>query len=482
MERLYKELAFYGNSDYYPFHMPGHKRNRAIIDADFPFERDITEIDGFDNLHHPVGLILEAEKRTAGLYGSKECFFSVNGSTAALLAAVSACVKRGGQILMARNCHKAVYHAVYLRDLKPTYVYPHIEHELGINGGITPSRIKRALEENSEIEAILITSPTYDGIVSDVAGIARIAREYEIPLIVDEAHGAHFRFSDYFPVSAVNLGADIVIQSLHKTLPSMTQTAVLHRCSDLVSSDMLKRFMGIYQSSSPSYILMASMDACMDKLEKDGSELYRKYTENLKKLRERLEQCRYIRLATSDLIGKAGIFDYDRSKLLFFTKETSLTGKILHEILRTEFHIQMEMESEQYVLGITSVGDTEEGFERLCGAIEEIDHRESLKKKSQNNKNEKNIPSGSYPCVQLKQMMGIASAMESVSRRCPLEESIGKISTEFVYLYPPGIPILVPGEQITGQFVRNVRRYMEQGLDLQGLSDYTNKTICITGE
>lgn len=479
MSKLYKELEFYGQKDYYPFHMPGHKRNSAVVDADFPFERDITEIDGFDNLHHPEGLILEAQKRAAVLFGSRECFFSVNGSTAALLSAVSACVKRGGQILMARNCHKAVYHAVYLRNLKPTYVYPHMEHDLGINGGITPSRVKRALEENPDIEAILITSPTYDGVVSDVAGIARIARGYNIPLIVDEAHGAHFHFSDYFPVSAVNLGADIVIQSIHKTLPSMTQTAVLHRCSDRVSSDVLKRFMGIYQSSSPSYILMASLDACMDKIKKDGPAMFREFTENLKNVRERLEQCKNIKLATSDMIGNAGIFDYDRSKLLFFTTGTSLTGRKLHEILRTEFHIQMEMESEQYVLGITSVGDTREGFERLCMAIEEIDGRESLKKEHEE---KEDILSEISPCMQMKQIMGIARAMESSAKRCLLEESVGKVSAEFVYLYPPGIPILVPGEQITGQFVRNVRRYMEQGLDLQGLSDYTNKTICIVGE
>ena len=479
MDNLYKELELYGKKDYYPFHMPGHKRNAAVISTDFPFERDITEIDGFDNLHHPEGLILEAQKRAADLYGSKECFFSVNGSTAALLSAVSACVTRGGQILMARNCHKAVYHAVYLRDLKPTYVYPHLEHELGINGGITPSRVKRALEENPDIEAILITSPTYDGVVSDVAGISRIAGEYHIPLIVDEAHGAHFCFSDYFPVSAVELGADIVIQSIHKTLPSMTQTAVLHRCSDRVSSDMLKRFMGIYQSSSPSYILMASIDACMDKIEKDGQELFLSFTENLKRVRERLEKCSCIKIASSDMIGKAGIFDYDRSKLLFFTKETSLTGRMLHEILRQEFHIQMEMESEQYVLGITSVGDTSDGFDRLCEAIEEIDRRESLKKKSEE---KAEVLNENSPCMEMKQIMSLAEAMESTTRRCPLEESIGKISAEFVYLYPPGTPILVPGEQITGQFIRNMRRYMEQGLDLQGLSDYTNQTICIIGE
>ncbi|MDO4307960.1 MAG: aminotransferase class I/II-fold pyridoxal phosphate-dependent enzyme [Eubacteriales bacterium] len=478
MDRLYKELEKYSQKDDYPFHMPGHKRNSYSVDGKFPFDRDITEIEGFDNLHHPEGIIKDAQKAAADLYGSLECFFSINGSTAALLAAISSCVKKGGQILMARNCHKAVYHAVYLRELKPVYIYPHIEHELGINGGITPSRIKRVLEANSGIEAIIITSPTYDGVVSDIAGIARIAKEYNIPLIVDEAHGAHFRFSDYFPVSAVELGADIVVQSLHKTLPSMTQTAVLHRCSDRVSGDAIRRFMGIYQSSSPSYILMASMDACIDKMARDGESMFLDFTDNLKKVRERLEKCRNIRLGTADMIGNAGIFDFDRSKLLFFTKGTSLTGRKLHEILRREFHLQMEMESEHYVIAITSVGDTEEGLHRLCDAIEEIDRRQSLKIKEEEN----DIFQEISPYMQMKQMMGIAEAMESPLKRCPLEESIGKISAEFVYLYPPGIPILVPGEQITGQFVRNVRRYMEQGLDVQGLSDYSNKTICIVGE
>jgi len=477
MDRLYKKLEYYSQQDEYPFHMPGHKRNMASVDGDFPFDRDITEIDGFDNLHHPEGILKDAQKAAADLYGSLECFFSINGSTAALLAAVSSCVKKGGRILMARNCHKAVYHAVYLRELKPVYIYPHIEHELGINGGITPSRVKRILEANPGIEAIIITSPTYDGVVSDIAGIVRIAGEYGIPLIVDEAHGAHFRFSDYFPVSAVELGADLVVQSLHKTLPSMTQTAVLHRCSDRVSGDMIRRFMGIYQSSSPSYILMASMDACMDKMAREGEQMFREFTGRLRRVRERLEKCRYIRLGTADMIGNAGIFDFDRSKLLFFTDGTPLTGRELHEILRKEFHLQMEMESEHYVIAITSVGDTEEGLNRLCEAIEEIDKRQSLK----NNEEQKGIFQKSSPYMQMKQLMGIAQAMDSDVKYCLLEESIGKISAEFVYLYPPGIPILVPGEQITGQFVRNVRRYIEQGLDLQGLSDYSNKTIGVVG-
>ena len=479
MDKLYIELEKYSQKDIYPFHMPGHKRNRQVMESEFPFDRDITEIDGFDNLHHPEGILKQAQESAAELYGSRECFFSINGSTAAILSAVSASVRRGGQILMARNCHKAVYHAVYLRNLKPTYVYPHIEHEFGINGGISPSRVKRALEANKKIEAIIITSPTYDGVVSDVAGISRVAQEYGIPLIVDEAHGAHFSFSDYFPVSAVNKGADLVIQSLHKTLPSMTQTAILHRCSDKVKSDMIRKFMGIYQSSSPSYILMASMDACLEKIRKDGDAMFQSFTENLREVRERLENCGNIRLLTPDIIGTAGIFDYDRSKLLFFTNGTSINGSKLYRILLEEFHLQMEMETENYVTAITTAGDTKEGLERLCNAIEEIDRRESLKKhEDRRNSIWKEVS----PCMQMKQSMVIGDACEAPVKRCPIEESIGKISAEFVYLYPPGIPIIVPGEQITGHFVRNMRRYMEQGLDLQGLSDYTNQTICIVDD
>ena len=244
MERLYKKLERYGQSDFYPFHMPGHKRNLASSAGKFPFERDITEISGFDNLHHAEGILKEAQENAAQLYGTRRCFFSVNGSTAALLSAISACVSKGGSILVARNCHKAVYHALYLRELQPVYIYPHEDSRLGINGGISPSRVERYLEEHPEVEAVLITSPTYDGIVSNVEKIAEIAHRHEVPLIVDEAHGAHFRFSEYFPVSAADLGADIVIQSFHKTLPSMTQTAVLHVCSDRVDVEKVKQFMG----------------------------------------------------------------------------------------------------------------------------------------------------------------------------------------------------------------------------------------------
>lgn len=479
MERLYRALEIYSQEDYYPFHMPGHKRNPDTVNTDLPFDRDITEIDGFDNLHHPEGILKKAQETAASVYDTKECYYSVNGSTAALLAAVSAAVPRNGQILVARNCHKAVYHALYLRNLIPTYVYPQMDPKWWINGGISSDKVERALAENPEIKAVLLTSPTYDGVVSDIEKIAEIVHRYEIPLIVDEAHGAHFHFSNYFPTSAAELGADLVIQSFHKTLPSMTQTAVLHNCSDRVDSRLIRRFMGIYQSSSPSYILMASMDACMEKMSSDGNEMFREFTKILEKARRRLSECKYIRLVSPE-IGTAGVFDYDRSKLLFSTRYASMTGSELAQILLEKYHIQVEMETEHYVLALAAVGDSGEGFERLCQAIEEIDQEEAQKKKEKRETEEPKAGRTAY--TSLSQFMSITEAMESESEIRKLEESVGRISAEFGYLYPPGIPLIVPGEQITGQFIRNMRIYMEEGLYLQGLEDYTNETIRVVAQ
>lgn len=481
MDRLYKELENYGKSDFYPFHMPGHKRNQACVEGEFPIERDITEIDGFDDLHHSEGILLEAQNALSRMYGTRKSFFSINGSTAGILAAISASVKKGGQILVARNCHKAVYHAIYLRELVPTYIYPQSDNDLGINGAISVSRVERYLEENPEIQAVLITSPTYDGVVSDVRRIAEIAHNHGIPLIVDEAHGAHFRFSDYFPVSAVELGADVVIQSFHKTLPAMTQTAVIHLCSERVSEMLICRFLGIYQTSSPSYILMSSLDACVAKLEKDSGRLFDEFTKNLDTARRQLLKCRHIRLVSapgeksSEKDDTAGteVFDYDKSKLIFSTLHSTLNGPALSHILREKYHLEMEMTTENYVLALAAVGDTKDGFQRLCKAIEEIDGQEA-----------ESTLKGKYTCKcdPMKQLMSISQAMDAPSQLCILEESVGRISAEFVYLYPPGIPIIVPGEQITGLFTRNVRRYMEQGLNLYGLCGENNEKVSVIKE
>jgi len=257
----------------------------------------------------------------------------------------------------------------------------------------------------------------------------------------------------------------------------MTQTAILHNCSDRVDGRLIRRFMGIYQTSSPSYILMASIDACIDTMTAEGHEMFREFTKMLERTRKRLSQCRYICLADPEK-DVNGVFDYDRSKLIFSTVNSTLTGAQLYDILLERYHIQMEMESETYALALAAVGDREEGFERLCQAIEEIDREEEqkVKKLDLTGMEERKMDAKSMYCV-LNQVISVSEAMETESESCILEECIGRISAEFAYLYPPGIPLLTPGEQITGHFIRNIKIYTEEGLYLQGLEDYTNQSI-----
>lgn len=462
MNKLYKELGQYQEKNIYPFHMPGHKRNPSCMGMHLPVELDITEITGFDDLHHPSGMILEAERRTARLFGAQESFFSVNGSTAAILAAISACTKRGDRVLVARNCHKSVYHALYLRGLRPMYIYPNDYPGMTLNGGISANKVGRILEENPDIRAVIIASPTYDGIVSDVERIAYAAHSQDIPLIVDEAHGAHFVFSNYFPDSAISLGGDIVIQSAHKTLPSLTQTAFLHVCSDRVDPERVQWFMNVYETSSPSYILMSSLDSCVDKLASSGKDMFRRFTRDLEEARRQLAAGRHIRLVTPSHEEDERIFDFDRSKLILSTRDSSLTGPALHRILYDEFQIEIEMEGPDYVLAMASVGDTREGFDRLCEAIETIDEREE-----ENDPAEKSEPES--PTGEKKKMLEMEDAIESSKETCLLEESIGRVAADFVYLYPPATPILVPGELITGPVIRALRQYKELQLCVTGL-------------
>ena len=368
---LYDKLLQYQSSEMYPFHMPGHKRRKD--DFANPFLIDITEIEGFDNLHHAEGILKDAQDRAAALYHSEETYFLVNGSTCGILAAVSACTARGGKILMARNCHKAAYHAAYLRGLDIEYLYPEKEDIFGINGGIHEDIVEKALEEFQDIQAVMITSPTYDGVVSNVEKIAQIVHRKGIPLIVDEAHGAHFGFHEYFPKSSVEMGADLVIHSLHKTLPSLTQTALLHVNGNRVDRECLRRFLDIYQTSSPSYVFMAGMDSCVCLLEKRGGELFESLRRNLEVFYKQTESLGCIYLANHGLMGKSGIHDFDRSKLVISARNAGFTGNQLANLLRNRYHLELEMAGGSYGLALTSISDTEEGFLRLSEALKEID-------------------------------------------------------------------------------------------------------------
>lgn len=495
-ELLINRLAAYARSDMYPFHMPGHKRrtgpedsfmNSCVDSFTNPFAVDITEIEGFDNLHHPEGILKDSMKWAADVYGADQTYYLINGSTGGILAAVCGSVPRGGRILVSRNCHKSVYHGICLNQLKTSYVYPQEIEGLGIQGGITAEDVDRMLNRYMDTQAVLIVCPTYDGIVSDIEAIARIVHRAGLPLIVDEAHGAHFRYDAMFPASALDLGADVVIQSVHKTLPSLTQTALLHiKCNRpdggcYADRERIDRYIHMVQSSSPSYVLMASIENSIYQMEQTDTAPYGK---QLHRLRRRLGQMRHLRLADTGLIGQAGIRDLDISKIVVSTRGTCLypaedgltgfTGAQLDDILRREYHLEMEMCGADYVTAITTVMDSGEGLERLGDALTRIDTQltDAGYKPDGRSGNQKSVYS-----MRCDTAMSMGEAMEEKMASVGLEDSAGCISGEFVYIYPPGIPIVAPGEWISRPILEVILEYRDKGLPVQGPADQSLRTI-----
>lgn len=494
---LLERLTEYAGSDAYPFHMPGHKR-REIPDGipggfPDPYGIDITEIDGFDNLHHAEGILKDAMETVAAIYGADRSWYLVNGSTCGILSAVFAATENGGKILTARNCHKAVYHAICLNRLEAEYLYPEEITEFRINGGIRAGDVRKALEKDAmrcagnsgdvrgkitKIQAVLITSPTYEGVVSDIRAIADAAHEYGIPLIVDEAHGAHLEYADQchsFPKSALEYGADIVIQSLHKTLPCFTQTAILHVKGKLVDQDRISRYLSMFQTSSPSYLFMAGMERCIRYMDGDGRNEMIRYEKRLERFMERMEGLQVLEVLDREICGKyRTVAGWDPSKIVVSTmRAEDFHGEELAETLRRKYHLEMEMTAPEYVIAMTSLMDTEEGFERLGTALLEIDG--ALRRRTESGRKEKaasETPEGlesklSHP---VRRML-ICEAMDADTERTAFQDTVGKVSAEFVYLYPPGIPIIAPGEVFTDAIVEKIMAYKAAGLLVQGPAD-----------
>lgn len=378
---------------------------------------------------------------------------------------------------MSRNCHKAAYHGVFLNRLRVEYIYPQIIEEFGIQGGLVPEDVEQVLKTDHDIQAVLVVSPTYDGIVSDVEKIVEICHGCGIPLIVDEAHGAHFRYHKGFPVSALDLGADVVIQSLHKTLPAFTQTSILHVKGDLVDRERLEHYLQIFQSSSPSYLFMAGMERCLKFMEEKtemtgGRSRMDQFYHRLVKLRKELGAMKRLRLLEEDSKGKNGVYDLDISKVIISARGTGINGEELGEWLRRDYHLEMEMCAAEYVTAITTVMDTEEGLRRLRNALLEIDGKLSDRVESQDcgKKNQR------YE-LKPETVMSIADGWEQADKKISLEDSVGRISGEYIYLYPPGIPFVVPGEKISQEVVDLVKRYQKCGYSVQGMADQNCKEI-----
>ena len=373
---LYDKLMVYTESGMYPMHMPGHKRNADYMPPGLPFDIDITEIHGFDDLHDPQGVLLETTKLAAEVYGSLDAFILVGGSTVGILAAIGAHTKRGDKILAGSNCHRSTPNAAELFGLELVYVEPGVDRASGVPRSIKPSAIESALESDPDIKLVIITSPTYEGVVSDVAAIADVVHGAGIPLVVDSAHGAHLGFSNAFPQSAIALGADVVVVSLHKTLSALTQSSLLHVCSERADTAKIKRLLSILQTSSPSYILMASIDHCLRQLKSDKDKLFSDYERNLAFFSNRvMDVYNLVILYHGRDSLHSGFFDFDTGKIVVVTKNTALSGMALSYILRDEYMVEVERVYSNYLIAMTSICDRPEGIVRLADALCAIDAR-----------------------------------------------------------------------------------------------------------
>lgn len=473
MERLFEQLKDYGGSGIYPCHMPGHKRREMGALPGALAGLDITEIEGFDNLHQPQGILRELQQYAAAAYGAEETFYLVNGSTCGILSAISAAVPMGGRLLIARNCHKSVYHGAYLRQLRLSYLYPALVPEAGICEAVSPQQVQEALEREPDIAGVLIVSPTYEGRIAEVEEIARIVHSHGIPLIVDEAHGSHLGFHPAFAGGSSRAGADLVITSVHKTLPAMTQTALLHVNGTRVDRRLVRRFLQIYQSSSPSYVLMASIDNAIHLAAEEGEQLFSGMVESWNHMLRELSACRALTIWPPASLEAA---EYQRhqdiGKLVISVKRTGTSGKQLYRELLEKYGLQMEMACGDYVLAMFTIADCSQGYERLTKALLEIDSRiaqEAQRRILQVGTDWRKQTKSGEPLPR-RDSRTLSECWDQPVEWSALRDAVGRYAGEFVCIYPPGTPILVPGERLEEAQRQLIEQYLADGLEVQGIT------------
>ena len=466
---LYDKLQSLSKSDMLPLHMPGHKRSHYISNMSDIYDIDITEIDGFDDLHHPTGILADMAKQAAGIYGAVKAFISVGGSSAANQAAIMTAVNGSEEVLIDRGCHKSVYYAIELGNLYSHYLKPVYDHSYKYAYPVRKEEIARALEENPQCKTVVITSPTYEGFIADVTEIAETVHSYGGTLIVDAAHGAHLGFGDECLANPVNQGADIVVMSLHKMLPAPTQTALLLVGSNRVDTELLQHYLSVFQSSSPSYVLMAGIGECLKFMENDGRSMYTAGLEHLKSFRRELADLKNISVDVRAESPKK-IFDADPYKVIIASDNPGVSGKDIYTRLLDKYHIQCEMYAERYALAMFSLMDNEESYDRLGKALREIDTE--ISGCGAEKEREYDICDENYDLKFPDMQCTPGKAIRQASENCSLnDDCIGRISADYVMAYPPGVPIIVPGEVYSPEIIEFVNKGLRNGLNIIGIND-----------
>lgn len=462
---IYEALETFKKKRVVPFDVPGHKRGRGNPElvsllGEKCVGLDVNSMKPLDNLCHPVSVIREAEELTAEAFGAENAFLMVGGTTSAVQAMILSTCKAGDKIILPRNVHKSALNAMVLCGAIPVYVNPEVNSKLGISLGMEVSQVQKAIEENPDAKAVLVNNPTYYGICSDICSIVKAAHAKGMKVLADEAHGTHLYFGKNLPISGMAAGADMAAISMHKSGGSLTQSSIL-LTNKGVNADYVRQIINLTQTTSASYLLLSSLDISRRNLALRGDESFAKVTEMAEYARQEINSIGGYYAYGRDLVNGRSIYDYDVTKLSIYTLDVGLAGIEVYDLLRDEYDIQIEFGDICNILAYISIGDRLQDIERLVGALEDIKRLYS--------KDKTGLLSGEY--VNPKVVASPQQAFYSPKKAVTIKDSVGCISGEFVVCYPPGIPILAPGELITEEIAEYILYAKDKGCSMQGTQD-----------
>ena len=462
---IYEALEEFKKMRVVPFDVPGHKRGRGNAELrDFLGEKcvgvDVNSMKPLDNLCHPVSVIREAQELAAEACGAANAYFMVNGTTSSVQAMVLSCCKRGDKIILPRNVHRSVINALVLCGAHPVYVNPEVDKRLGISLGMSVAQVEKAIKSHPDAVAILVNNPTYYGICSDLKSIVRLAHQNGMKALVDEAHGTHFYFGRRMPVCAMAAGADMAALSMHKSGGSLTQSSLLLTGPEM-HPGYVSQIINLTQTTSGSYLLLSSLDISRRNLALRGKEIFRHVQDLTQYAREEINRIGGYYAYGQELVNNDSIFDFDTTKLSVYTLDIGLAGIEVYDLLRDEYDIQIEFGDLGNILAYVSVGDRVQDIERLVGALSEIRRRHQ--------RDRTGMMTQEYLPPQVEVTPQEAFYAEKMS--LPLNKAEGHICSEFVMCYPPGIPILAPGERITRDILDYIAYAKEKGCSMTGPED-----------
>jgi arginine/lysine/ornithine decarboxylase len=472
---IYDALTLFKKKRVVPFDVPGHKRGKGNPELNaFLGENcmsiDVNSMKPLDNLCHPVSVIKEAEELAAEAFGARQAFFMVNGTTSAVQTMILATCKKGDKIILPRNVHRSVINAIILSGAIPVYVNPELNDEFGIALGMSFAQVEKAVSENPRAKAILVNNPTYYGVCSNLCALRELAHKNNMFLLADEAHGTHFYFGKDLPRSAMAAGADMASVSMHKSGGSLTQSSFLllgERFVERISAGYVRQIINLTQTTSGSYLLLSSLDLSRKFMALNGEEVFGRVRELVGYARNEINKIGGFRAFSHEILNGDSAFEFDVTKLSVHTREMGLSGIEVYDILRDEYEIQVEFGDLGNLLAYVSIGDRKRDLERLISAFAEI-YRLYKRDKT-------GMISREYIPPEL--VLLPQQAFYAEKRALPIEESAGHICCEFVMCYPPGIPILAPGERITKDIIDYVRYAKEKGCFLTGPEDMAIENI-----